>query len=241
MTQICNSCKNEKPLTEFHRRRAGYQRICKSCRAGKAREVKKEKRAKNAPALSPDHIASMGERISALDSNIKNACRKYAGGDEMRADDLYQNACISLLSCESWQSDNYLLSRVRFSSLHDLDKTLTYNHYMGEITPDDKVFINAAPRSVEDEIIRRDQLAEIEKAISGLSPENQKIVYMLFEGLSQSDAARDCQLTRQAINYRMRTIKESLLSALGGAIPEFESVDSRPVFMPGSMPAWESA
>lgn len=221
MKQICNKCHAEKPLVDFHRRGAGYQKICKLCRkqARGSRIVSQEKQTEQAQNndFSADRLLKLEKRIRGIVNS------RVGGSDAFTSDDLFQDAILSILQSCPDLSDGMLLGKAVFSVLNSRDRRSTYNHYIDGFCMDDEVS-TFSPHSVEDEIIRREDERMILELIETLSPENREIVAFLAGGSSYADIAREKKTSRAAVTQRMQTIKKQLspLSSLSSVLGELD-------------------
>lgn len=234
MGKTCTSCCLEKTIEEFHRRRAGYQNICKSCRSNKARassadlrtQGRKNKREMEKP--TPEQVGEMGKRIVSLEGKIKSACGRYAGRDTITTEDLFQDACLSILNTPAETSDSMLLGKARFVALNQLDKNITYNLYTEGLEPDDEVAMYSA-HSLEDEILKKESFSEIERALNTLDPKNREILWMISSDCSHAKISKELKIPKSKLSSQIEIIKKEMAAAIGGDLSALGFIANRQV------------
>jgi RNA polymerase sigma factor (sigma-70 family) len=218
-SQVCTSCpeKGEQPLTNFHHRRNGYQKICKACRNAAARETYKV-RGKQTLPHTPNQInianfPAMQERIVNLESRLRASASVFAH-DKLEADDVYSKMVEAVLTkCKPEDSDGFIMQRAKFTGQACLAKRLTYNHYMGSLEVDEseiKIPGTDVQRITEDDIIDQEARKQLYKILDSLPEKHRKIIAMFAIGMNQSQIAKELAVTEQTISERVKRIRMAL-------------------------------
>lgn len=219
-TQKCKKCKEEKSLTEYHRRGPGHQRICKECRKLHVPSGNKRIIVLNPPTLYPQ----LTKRIAELESKLQAKARLYAN-DPLEADDIYAVMVEEILfKCKPEDSDSRILTRATWAAKACVRKYRTYSMMVedeatmltqihdGENEEFEMTIFPSA--SAEDEFVHREQIAEIMEKISALPTEYQTIISMLSFGHNQREIAHKLHKSDQAISSAIKNMAKQL-TALG--------------------------
>ncbi len=218
-SQVCTKCPGEKPLSMFHRRAAGYQRICKACRSSQSKsDYGSRGRARVTKAIRQVNRAGlpeMSERISALAPKIRKIALRFAN-DKHEVEDLFQIMVEAILKrCEPEHNDGFILMCARWAGQGALRSNLTYNFHVETIAQDDEAegAELAVARSVEEEVIQAELSTELRTIIAQLPREYQEVVKLLSIGLSQREISRKFEISEQAISEKMGRIRKLLVGA----------------------------
>ena len=219
--QTCNKCHENKPLNQFHRKGAGYQRTCKQCRNV---EVKKYTdlrssgkliRRKTSPIQKENFIA-LQERIAALEPRLRAKAAAFAN-DNLDADDIYSTMVVNILTKSKPDNDDlFILQRASWSAKQYVSKNVTYSQYVENIDIDEKEAKQAGfkivtnPREIEDAMIHNEDMVALRAVIETMPIENQKIVAMLSIGMTEYKIAAELQMPRKAIAEKMQSIRTTL-------------------------------
>lgn len=216
--QKCTQCRAEKPLNEFHRRRDGYQRICKACRNQGARtdylERGKTRKPRARRVIVKENFPALAERITKLEPRLRSIALSFAH-DPLQADDIYSEmSAVILTRCGPDDPDPYLLRCGRFTAQCFVDKTLCYNLYVNDL--DDSDNTGAAglqifeAHTIENECIEREQAAQLQAIIDTLPEENRTLITMLSIGIKQREIARRLQVSEQSLSSRLQDLRKML-------------------------------
>lgn len=221
-TQVCKKCDIDKPLTDYHRRGPGYQRICKECR--KAHVPSGEKRI---IFLNPPELyAPLAERIEKLDKQLRAKARSYAT-DPLEVDDIYGAMVDEILfKSKPEDSDSRILTRATWAAKACVRKYRKYSMMVEDeasmlvMTDDnDKELVASPSRSAEDEFFERENVATIMQLISALPKEYQLIVSLLSLGHNQREIAHKLHKSDQAVSSAVKNIAKQLATL--GLSPSF--------------------
>ena len=207
-TKTCSKCREDKPITEFHRRADGLQNICKSCRKSASTPSPRKHITNDAPAV--------GLRIVALEARIRLTVASPV--DPSDADDAFQFAVEYLLThMQANDADGRYLANAKMRAKEYRNQARTYTFYVATedtLTSDGLhdgfEMLAADTESAEDETIRRQEAEAIMQAVAELNPENQKVVSMLYAGYKQSEIARALNVSEAAISLRIDRIASQL-------------------------------
>lgn len=211
-TQTCTKCNIEKPVSDFHRRGAGYLKRCKTC----VNSSQRERYATNGKNPSPrqaqqfDRSAMpvVAETLKSIDSKLRAKAASYTN-DVHEADDLYSRMVEDILrNAKSDESPALLLQRANWIAYDFIQKTRTYNHRV-ETVEDEETMASAS--SVEDTIIANEISSELKAVIEQLSPEYQQVVRLLSIGLSQREIARRLKISEQAVSQKIKRIGSTMM------------------------------
>jgi hypothetical protein len=223
-TQECKKCKKEKSLTEFHRRGASYQRICKDCRKAHVPSGNKRIIFLNPPEM----FAPLAKRIESLETKLRSKATSYSN-DPLEADDIY-GAMIDeiLFKCKPEDSDSRILTRATWAAKACVRKYRAYlmmveveQVMLNKIRDEEnELEMTASPsQSAEDEFLHSEQVAEIMQKLSALPKEYQAIVSMLSFGHNQREIAHKLQKSDQAVSSAIKQIATQLTTL--GLSPSF--------------------
>jgi len=215
--QMCRTCKSEKSLSEFHRRGADWQRVCKECRKAHVPSGEKQKVVFNTPA----ERELVANRITELESGLRSKAKAYAVGT-LDADDIFSEIVIELL-CKSKPDDSpaRLLTRATWVAKKHIRNANGYSAVVlderamtgrkDEEESDGEIILCATP-SAEDVFCMADASIELVGFIHELSESQQTIVVMLSQGYSQREIAKSVNLSDQAISSSVQRIAVELTS-----------------------------
>ncbi len=211
-TQTCKKCNKEKAITEFHRRGASHQRICKDCRKAHTPSGKKRIVFLNPPEL----FAPLAKRIESLESKLRAKARSYSN-DPLEADDIYGSMIDEILfKSKPEDSDARILTRATWAAKACVRKYKAYSMMVEDEaimianTEDDMELVVSPSLSAEEEFIEREKVATIMQLISALPKEYQIIVSMLSLGHNQREIALKLQKSDQAISSAIKNIATQL-------------------------------
>jgi RNA polymerase sigma factor (sigma-70 family) len=216
-TQLCKKCKQEKALTEFHRRSAGYQRICKSCRKAHIPSGNKRTTHRNEKSV----YQALSERIKKIETKLHAKAASYAN-DPLEADDIYSAMVEEILFKSSPDdSDARILTRATWAAKAYVRSSKAYfmrvatEEQMSSTDDDGEGYaeITASPSlSAEDEFIQREQKYKINKMLKTLPEKYQNILYMLSLGHNQREIAHEFGKSDQEISSAIKNIAKQLQS-----------------------------
>jgi len=219
-TQVCKKCKVEKPITEYHRRGPGHQRICKECRKAQAPSGEKRIIIINPPSLYPELV----KRIANLENKLQIKARYFAN-DPLESDDIYAAMVEEILTkCKPEDSDSRIMTRASWAAKACVRKYRSYSMVVEDessmltrVSDDSEGFdrnnyeITANPSSsAEDEFVERENIVTIMQLISALPKEYQVIVSMLTLGHNQREIAKKLQKSDQAVSSAIKNIAKQL-------------------------------
>lgn len=215
--QICSKCEKDKPTAEFHRRGAGFQKICKACTSIKGKAIYKERgrsRVRSAemkPFISAD-IQALDERIAPLVPTLIGIAKRYAVND-VEAEDIYQGMMESIFTkCKPEDTNSYIIEAAKFYARDFRSKANTYDFRVEEADDDSPIF-EAPCMSAEDEVIQQETLEAIKKIIETLPAQNQKIISLLSVGYKQREIAESFGVTEQNISELLKKMRKGLAGA----------------------------
>lgn len=218
-TKKCSQCNNVKTVDMFHRRGAGRQNICKSCRSINSRKPSTPR-----PAAQFNIAEEVAAQVVALEARLRKVAAQVADTAE-QAEEIFSHVTEYLLThMRPDDGESRYIATAHLAAKSQLGKERTYSFYVGgedEIsTSDEDAFEFLAtdqPMSLEDELIQREQVKDIQAVIATLSPENQQIVRMLHAGKRPAEIARKLGVTRSAVSIRLDRIEEKFRTA--GLVP----------------------
>lgn len=219
-TKTCTSCHIEKDLSQFHRRGASHQNICKTCRLSAAKNP-------GTPRIKKDNsknFNAIGERIEKLEPKLRLIARSYSN-DPHTADDIYSYICEKLLTYQNpTDSDALFLTTAKRRAGDYIQRENTYSFMVGsesEIGGDEEnqldafeTYIPDQPQSLEELVIEKEFHQHVISAVSGLDDRNRKIVAMLAEGYNNTEIASEIGISLPAVTYRMADIRKALSASL---------------------------
>ena len=219
-TQTCKKCQIEKPVSQFHRRRNGYQSTCKSCRnlieAERYAQQGKIPLPRNTTPINSSNFAAMQTRIAELEPRLRAKAGAFAH-DGMEADDLFSVMVEAILTkSQPEESDAYILQRANWAAQAHIAKNLNYGEYVGDLDMDEGelekggITIVSNPRAIEDAMIENETYAHITAVIASLPEENRQIVAMLSVGKKQREIAAELHVSEQTLSEKVKTIRASL-------------------------------
>lgn len=219
-TQTCNKCHANKPLNQFHRKGAGYQRTCKQCRneieASRYQIQGKTALPRQTSPINKDNFTQMQARIVALEPRLRAKAAAFST-DAQDADDIYSLMIEAILTkSQPAESDFYLLQRANWTAQSHIQKTQTYSQYVDNIDIDETEATQAGfkivtnPRAIEDAMIHNEDMVALSAVIKSLPQENQQIVAMLSLGKNQRQIAAELKVTEQKISETMKSIRTTL-------------------------------
>jgi len=211
-TYKCKKCKEEKPLTEFHRRGTSHQRICKACRKAHVPSGERKIIVMNPPSLYP----ALTLRIESLESKLRAKAASFAN-DPLESDDIYAVMVEEILfKCKPEDSDARILTRATWAAKAVLRR---YNAYsamiedeasmLAKIEDEDELIVSPHS-SAEADFIHRENMAEILEKISMLPKEHQIIVSFLAVGYNQREISKKLQKSDQSISAAIKNIASQL-------------------------------
>ncbi|MDD2922131.1 MAG: hypothetical protein PHQ36_07580 [Anaerolineales bacterium] len=212
-TQVCKKCKVDKSLTEYHRRGASHQRICKTCRKSHVPSGGKRVIIMNPSSLYPE----LAMRIESLKGKLRSKAASYAS-DQMEADDIYAAMVEEILfKSKPEDSDSRILTRATWAAKAVISKYKTYSSLVEDEasmltkTDDDDMELVASPyQSAEDDFLYRESMSEILEKVALLPKEYQVIISMLTLGYNQREIAHKLQKSDQAISSTIKNIATQL-------------------------------
>lgn len=222
-TQVCRKCKEEKPLSEYHRRGASHQRICKSCRKAHVPSGEKRIIVMNPPSLYPE----LTERIKSLESKLRAKAASYAN-DPLEMDDIYAVMVEEILfKCKPEDSDARIITRATWAAKAVIRR---YNAYslmvedeaslLSKVDDEDELVANPHS-SAEDDFVHRESMSEILEKIALLPKEYQTIISFLSLGYNQREISHKLQKSDQAVSAAIKNIAAQLTQL--GLSPTFAS------------------
>jgi len=224
-TRICTNCQVEKEISEFHRRRNGYQKICKSCRNASARgdyQARGKARLPHSPTqINPANFPALQERIVLLESRLRASASMYAH-DKLDADDIYSEMVEAILTkCKPEDNDGFIMQRASWTGQALVSKNMSYNEYVGDLDVDEDAltaggFKVVNTRTVEDALIEIESFKSLQKVIASLPPENQTVVKMISIGMNQRQIAEKLQVSEQSVSERMKKIRKFFAENMDG-------------------------
>lgn len=217
--QQCRQCRQVKPITDYHRRGASYQRICKECRKTHVPSGKKRVVFLN----QPENYPLLAERIQQLDSRLKAKAASYAH-DPLEADDIYGAMVDEILfKSDPEDSDARILTRATWTAKAVVRRNLAYSMFVGDesemtrANDDGEIDINIKitfSRSAEDEYTDRERMENLQVVIGQLEPKYREIIGMIAVGYTQNEIAVKLHISNQTISAAMKRIATEL-SGLG--------------------------
>jgi len=228
-TQVCTSCpeNGEQPLSNFHHRRNGYQKICKSCRNASARsdyQTRGKARIPHLPTqINTANFPALQERIAKLESRLRASASTFAH-DRLEADDVYAEMVESILTkCKPDDVDSFILQRATWTGQAYTAKKLSYNEYVGDVDTDEDSltaggFQVVNTRTAEDALIELETMRAFQEVIASLPIENQKVVSMLAVGMNQRQISEKLGVSEQSISERMKNIRRHFDARMSQAI-----------------------
>ena len=218
-TQVCTSCpeNGEQSLSNFHKRRNGYQKICKTCRNASARsdyQTRGKARLPHSPIqINTVNFEALQERIVTLEPRIRSLASMFAN-DRLEADDIFSEMVESILTkCQPEDNDSFILKRAKFTGRAFVAKKLSYNQYVGNIDTDEDALTAGGfnimnTRTAEEALIEHETMMAFQEVIASLPPVNQKVVSMLALGMNQRQIAEKLEVSEQSISERMKKIRK---------------------------------
>ena len=207
-TKTCSKCKTVKNETEFSRRGAGRQNVCKTC----FREYHKGENTPR-PVKQPHIPAGVGERVVALEAKLRLIARQNTSNPDS-AEDCYSNICEYLLThMRADDPDERYLANAKLTAKNRLAKERAYNWYVTDTdgTDDDIAYLTPdTSLSPEDAIIQSEQAQEIADFIATLSPKYQIIISMLSAGEKKIDIAAKLHVHPSNISYCIEAISKNM-------------------------------
>lgn len=218
-TQVCKKCKQDKPLTEYHRRGISHQRICKMCRKAHVPSGKNRIIILNTSELQQQMV----ERIKPIENKIL-AIAMSLSKDLLEADDIYMAMVEEVLfKCQPQDSDARILTRAKWAGYAIIRRYRAYSILvedeegmaikLKDEDDEDELIVNPYA-SAEDDFIRRESMAEILEKIATLPKEHQVIVSFLAVGYNQREISLKLKKSDQAISAAIKNIANQL-SSLG--------------------------
>ena len=216
--QTCKECHIEKPVNEFHRKGAGFQRRCKLCRNAREKAYYKQGgvrsvEIKEVPAR--EHFEIIQSRIEALTPKLKNIARSVSTS-EMESEDIFQTILEKILvKCLPKDTDAYFLRCGRYAALNYLNQRSCYDFHVGSFGSDenDSVLSAGDSLSAEDEFIRRETLAEIEQVRLSLPAKYQEIIDMLFLDCKRAEMAETLQVSKVNVSQKIIMLRKELTAS----------------------------
>jgi RNA polymerase sigma factor (sigma-70 family) len=175
-------------------------------------------------AGKPKQENAMTTTLEQIKTRMTKVCRRFANGNDMIAEDIFQQACLYILE-RGWQNEKpaFIMQQVQWQAFAYHDKQLAYfkrvdslEFIYGENETDDEDsnmpldFVIGQGLSPEETFMRCEKVESLEQAIEGLDPKSCKIIKMLEAGNSFADIARSFGISRSAISQQMRAIRETL-------------------------------
>lgn len=214
--QKCTQCQAEKTLNEFHRRRDGYQTICKVCRNAGARADYQERGSARKPRtdrrVAVENFPTLSERIKTLEPRLRAVADAFAH-DPLQADDVYSEMVTAILTrCGPDKPDAYLLRCGKWAARGWLDKSLCYNVYVNDLDTDtDSAGLQIfEAHTIENEFIQREQATQLQAIIDTLPEENRTLITMLSIGIKQREIARRLNVSEQSLSSRLQDLRKML-------------------------------
>ncbi len=220
-TQVCTKCPETgpQPLSNFHRRGSGYQRICKACRCAESKAEyhdhgKSRKTSRPIPQPNTESFPALESRIQALEPRLRSIAARFTR-DPHEADDLYSEMVTGiLLRCKAADNDAFLVQCAKWAAQASLSKRYTAAHYCEDLdtTQEDTEYpgLGIASRTTEDEIIQHEAFEQFRKVIATLPEKHQKIIAMVSIGMSQREIAVELNLSEQTISQRLMALRAQL-------------------------------
>lgn len=223
-TQTCTKCQIEKSVTEFHRRRNTYHKICKDCRnqieAARYATQGKQPLPRQTQPIRRENFETLQARIQELDARLHAKAAAFAH-DNLDADDIYAVMVEAILTKSlPTEADAYILQRANWAAQAYIAKTLTYSQYVDDLDLDDSAVnqggfrVVTHPRGIEDQLVAEEQYAEIQAVLASLPEENRKIVALLSIGYKQKDIAVELHVNEQTISEKIKSLRLSLKAQL---------------------------
>ena len=75
----CNACKQEKAISEFHRRGAGHLNTCKACKNEQIREYRRQEKSPRPIKDNRENFSTIGDRTT---SQVREKLVKHFGSDK---------------------------------------------------------------------------------------------------------------------------------------------------------------
>jgi RNA polymerase sigma factor (sigma-70 family) len=169
----------------------------------------------------------VAEKIEKITPALARKAQYLANASpEHDANDLYQEGVLRVLErgesdptfCE--QKDQYVIwDAVHSGCKRAARKSRTYGKY---VEPEPKAYSDEdedidwietladTSSNPEDQFIQSEELTRLSGAISTLSPENQKIIGMLYQGYSQNEIAATLGIGKSAVSQRKATIEKQI-------------------------------
>lgn len=209
----CNTCKQEKAISEFHRRGAGHLNTCKACKNEQIREYRKQEKSPRPIKDNRENFSAVGERIQALEPRLRMIAKQFSR-DPHQAEDIYQHICEKLLvQADPADSDARILTTAKRRASDFIQGEKTYSFYIsteGEVVEDSIDFFVSDPRSAEDMVVEAETTQAVMQAINTLAPSYRNIVSMLLSGLKQKEIAKELGVTEAAVSQNIKTIAKQL-------------------------------
>lgn len=209
----CNACKQEKAISEFHRRGAGHLTTCKACKNEQIREYRKKEKSPRPIKDNRENFSAVGERIQALEPRLRMIAKQFSR-DPHQAEDIYQHICEKLLTqANPADSDARILTTAKRRASDFIQGEKTYSFYIsteGEVVEDSIDFFVSDPRSAEDMVVEAETAKAVVQAINALAPSYRNIVSMLLSGLKQKEIAKELGVTEAAVSQNIKTIAKQL-------------------------------
>lgn len=166
---------------------------------------------------------SISDRINTLLPKLQIAALKIGGASEY--EDVYQSMIVSLIDRAdeapefAQQSDAYLM---QFATWRGQNLGVTYRKHIQEdcIFSNDEddettslVEMSAITLTTPEDLLVEDETAvELLDLVASLTPENQKIVKMLYAGYSKTEIAASMGISKPAVSQRVATIGKQFSS-----------------------------
>lgn len=221
-TKPCSKCKEPKPLTDFHRRGAGFQSICKVCRCSDARDGYREhgktKTGVKTYTVNTLNFPTLETRIEKLQPSLTMIANRFST-DRHDADDIYSEIVSKILvTCSPEHNDGYLLQCAKWTAQQHISKHETYVQYCAgfDTTEEDDFYpgLQVAERTTENAIIDREEMDHLYAVIATLPVENQAIVKMLSVGKSSRQIASHLRTSEYSIHQRINAIRAQMTLGL---------------------------
>lgn len=225
-TKTCSICKESKTVSQFHKRGAGFQNICKDCRNLKQKadysERGRSRIAKSPKQINPNNFPALTERIASLEGKLRAKARSFST-DVFDADDIYSKMVESILrNSQPEDSDARILQRANWTATAHIESGRTYSSYVSEesqfASQDEEADAGfeieslAVVSSAEDMIIEQQEHMSLQAVIASLSPENQQVISMLALGMKKREIAQKLGVSDEAISERVKRIAKNMKS-----------------------------
>ncbi len=215
-TKTCKSCNKELSLEMFHSRGASVQNTCRECRNSQARaEYQQHGRTRKTTPHQPkkENFGQLAARIVALEPKLRAKAERFAN-DKLDAEDIYQSMVETIIKRSMpTDSDAMIIQRANWTATEYVrdQYTIAYNEgseeNMDDVTDLTSVSVSV---SAEQAVVERETRTRLEAIIKTLPAQNQKIVTLLYMGMSNGEIAAQLSVTKESVTKSISEIQVTL-------------------------------